>query len=66
MGEKEVALLKKIRTIEQVCQWKKELWSRVRENIIIKSFKKYNIIYEEGNNNDEEEEESLDDDFQGF
>ena len=64
-------------TIKQVCQWIKQSWSRVREGIIVKSFKKCGIsnafdgsedhlIYEEDNDHDEEEkEESLDDDFQG-
>ena len=65
-------------TIKQVCQWIKQSWSRVREDIIVKSFKKCGIsnaldgsedhlIYEEDNDDDEEEEEeSSDDDFQGF
>ena len=59
-------------TIKQVCQWIKQSWSRVREDIIVKSFKKCGIsnaldgsedhlIYEEHN-----EEESSDDDLQGF
>jgi hypothetical protein len=63
-------------TIKQVCQWIKQLWSTVREDIIVKSFKKCGIsnaldgsedhfIYEE-DNDDDEEEESSDDDFQGF
>ncbi|KAJ9584175.1 hypothetical protein L9F63_021472 [Diploptera punctata] len=65
-------------TIKQVCQWIKKSWSRVREDIIVKSFKKCDVsnardgsedhlMYEEDNNDDgEEEEESSDDDFQGF
>ncbi|KAJ9584079.1 hypothetical protein L9F63_021573, partial [Diploptera punctata] len=30
-------------TIKQVCQWIKQLWSRVREDIIIKYFKKCGV-----------------------
>ena len=30
-------------TIKQVCQWIKQSWSRVREDIIVKSFKKCGI-----------------------
>jgi hypothetical protein len=69
----------KLPTIKQVCQWIKQSWSTVREDIIVKSFKKCGIsntldcsedhlIYEEDNDDDEEEEEeeSSDDDFQGF
>jgi hypothetical protein len=55
-------------TIKQVCQWIKQSWSTVREDIIVKSFKKCGIsnalngsedhlIYEEDNDDDEEEEE---------
>ena len=56
-----------------MCQWTKQSWSRLREDIV-KSFKKCGIsngldgsedhlIYEKGN---EDEEESSDDNFQGF
>ncbi|KAJ9601175.1 hypothetical protein L9F63_000643 [Diploptera punctata] len=64
-------------TIKQVCQWIKQSWSRVREDIIVKSFKKCGVsyardgsedhlIYKEDNEDEEEEEENSDDDFQGF
>ena len=50
------------------CQWIKQLWSRVKEDIIVKSFKKRGIsnaldgsedhlTYEEDNNDDDYEEE---------
>ena len=55
-------------TIKQVCQWIKQSWSRVREVIIVKSFKKCGIsnpldgsevhlTYEEDDDNEEEGEE---------
>ena len=50
-----------------MCQWIKQSWARVREDIIVKYFKKCGIsnaldgsedhlIYEEDNDDDEEEE----------
>ncbi|KAJ9596830.1 hypothetical protein L9F63_012086 [Diploptera punctata] len=58
-------------TIKHVCQWIKQSWSRVREDIIVKSFKKCGVsnaadgsedhsLYEEDN---DDEEESSDDDI---
>ena len=61
-------------TIKQVCQWIKQSWSRVREDITVKSFKKCSIrndlngsenhlIYEEDNDDDEGEEEKSSDNY---
>ena len=64
-------------TIKLVCQWIKQSLSRVRYDLIVKSFKcdinkaldgtEDHHIYEDDNNDDEEEEkECSDDNFQEF
>ena len=63
-----------LKPIKQACQWIKQSWSWVRDDFILKSFKKCGIsnsldgskdhlIYKEDNDDEEEEEESLNDNF---
>jgi hypothetical protein len=65
-------------TISQVCEWAKTLWELVKQEIVVKSFKKcgvsnaldgteVNVLFEESESSDSNNDiDSSDEDFRGF